>query len=123
MAYSETKQVRTFEAGAALAQQFLFVVQGANGQVTVLASAGARSDGVLNSTATTAGQSVAVQYDGRAQVLAGGTIARGGRVATNASGRGIAATTGQIVLGWAEEAAVNNQIFTVRLDRAESAAP
>lgn len=121
MAYMNDIKTRTFEAGQALATQFIFVVQAADGQVDPVGTAGARADGVLLTPATAAGQAVTVAYDGRVKVLAGGNIALGAAVTANASGRAVAAATGNTILGYAEEAGVNNQIITVRLDRAERA--
>lgn len=119
MAYMNDIKTRTFIAGQALATQFIFVAQAADGQVDPVATIGARADGVLLTPATAVGQAVTVAYDGRVKVLAGGNIALGAPVASNASGRAIAAATGNTVIGYAEEAGVNNQIITVRLDRAD----
>lgn len=121
MAYMNDIKTRTFEAGQALPTQFIFIAQAADGQVDPVGTTGLRSDGVLLTPATAAGQAVTVAYDGRVKVLAGGTIARGAAVASNATGRGVAATTGNIILGYAEEAAVVNQIITVRIERAGTA--
>lgn len=122
MAYFEDMKARTFEAGQALATQFIFVVQASDGQVDPVGSSGARADGVLLTTATAAGQAVTVAYDGRVNVLAGGSISRGAAVSSTNAGRAQAATTNHIILGYAEEDASNNDIITVRLVRAESAA-
>jgi len=123
MARFDDLKARTFEAGQALAQPFIFVVQAADGQVDPVGTAGVRTDGVLLDTAGAAGRPVAVAYDGRTKVLAAGTIARGAAVSSNNAGRAIAATTGHIIQGYAEEAAVTGQIVTVRLVRAETAQP
>lgn len=121
MARMEGYSTRTFEAGQALATPFIFVVQASDGQVDPIGTAGVRTDGVLMTTATAAGQPVAVAFDGRMKVLAAGTIARGAAVSSNNTGRAIAATTGHIIQGYAEEAAVTGQFVTVRLVRAETA--
>lgn len=121
MAYMNDVKTRTFEAGQALATQFIFVVQAADGQVDPVATLGARADGVLLTPAAAAGQAVTVAYDGRVKVLAGGNIALGAAVTANATGRAVAAGAGNTVIGYAEEAGVNNQIITVRLGRAERA--
>ncbi len=122
MAYFEDMKARTFEAGQALATQFIFVVQAADGQVDPVGTSGVRADGVLLTTATAAGQAVTVAYDGRVNVLAGGSISRGGAVSSTNAGKAQAATSGHIILGYAEEDAANNDIITVRLVRAETAA-
>lgn len=122
MAFQEQIVARTYIANAVIGQ-FLFVtVPDSNGRVGP-AGAGARMAGVSLQPTTAALQSLAVAYDGRVQVLAGGTITAGAAVASNAAGRAVAATTGNAVLGYALEAAVNNQIITVELARSERVAP
>lgn len=118
MAYMNNIKTRTFEAGQALATQFIFVVQAADTQVDPVGVAGARADGVLLTPATAAGQAVTVAYDGRVKVLAGGNINAGAAVTSNAAGRAVAAAAGNVIAGYAEEAGVNNQIITVRIERA-----
>jgi hypothetical protein len=122
MAYSDTMVNRTMIAGGALATQFVFITGNASNQVAITGN-GLRSDGVLITTATVAGQAVEVQYDGRANVLSGGTIATGVAVASDAAGKAKTAVTGNVILGYAEEAAVNNQIMTIRLARGETLMP
>lgn len=122
MAYFEDMKARTFEAGQALPTQFIFVVQASDGQVDPVGTAGVRTDGVLLHTATAAGQAVGVAYEGRVNVLAAGNINRGAAVSSNNAGRAIAATSGHIIQGYAEEAAASGDIITVRLVRAETAA-
>lgn len=121
MAYMNDVKTRTFEAGQALATQFIFVSQAADGQVDPTGD-GLRADGVLLTPATAAGQAVTVAYDGRVKVLAGGIIARGGAVASSATGTAVAAAPTDIILGYAEELSADGQIITVRLSRAETAA-
>lgn len=122
MAYMNNIKTLTFEAGQALATQFIFVTQATpDGQVDPT-TAGARADGVLLTTADAAGKVVTVATEGRVKVLAGGVIQPGAPVASNGSGRAVAATTGNVVLGYAEELAANNQIITVRLSLAETVA-
>jgi hypothetical protein len=122
MAYMNDVKTRTFEAGQALATQFIFVTQASDGQVDPT-GAGLRSDGVLLTPATAAGIAVTVAYDGRVKVLAGDTITKGAAVAADSAGKAVAADEGDIILGYAEEAAANNQIITVRLSRAETEVP
>lgn len=122
MAFNEDLKNYTYRAGVALPTQFIFVTRAADGQVDPT-GAGLRADGVLLTTATAVDEAVTVAYDGRVMALAGGTIARGAAVASNATGRAVAATTGNVILGYATEAAVINQIFTVELNRAGTLAP
>ena len=122
MAFTENMSTRTMISGAALTQ-FTFVVGPASdGQIDPVGTAGARASGVVLQSAAAAGEAVTVAYDGRVTVLAAGTIARGGAVSSNNAGRAIAATTGHVILGYAEEAAVTGQVITVTLARAETAA-
>lgn len=120
MAYFEDTKARTMEAGQALATQFIFVVQASDGQVDPVGTSGIRADGVLLTTATAAGQAVTVAYDGRVNVKSSGVISRGAAVSSTNAGLAQAATTGHIILGYAEEVAAANDIITVRLVRAET---
>lgn len=122
MAFYENIQTKTYRAGVALPTQFVFVTLAADGQVDPT-GVGGRADGVLMTTATNVDEAVTVAYDGRMMVKAGGTIARGGPVAANAAGLAVAAATGNIILGYALEAAVINQIITVELNRAGTLQP
>jgi hypothetical protein len=53
-------------------------------------------------------------------VKAAGNITRGAAVASDASGEAVAAASGDVILGYALEAGVDNQIITVELSRAET---
>lgn len=121
MAYTENMATRTSISGAAISQ-FTFVAGPASDGQIDPCGAGDRAAGVALSAASAAGQAVTVAYDGRVMVKAAGTIARGGAVASDANGEAVAAASTDIILGYALEAAVDNQIFTVELSRAETAA-
>lgn len=122
MAFHESIVARTYIASAAILQ-FVFVTQpDSNGRVAT-AGAAARVGGVAIAPQAAALGSVPVAYDGRVQVLAGGTFAAGALITPNAAGRAVLATTGNIVAGVALEAGVNNQVVTVELTRSERAAP
>lgn len=122
MAFQEQISARTYIANAAVTQ-FQFVTQpDANGRVGP-AGAAARIAGVALTPTTAAAQALSVAYDGRVQVVAGGTFAAGALLTPNASGRAVAATTGNIVAAIALEAGVNNQVVTVELMRTERVAP
>lgn len=121
MAFMEDVRCRTYIAGQDLsAHQFHFVTLAADGQVDPTGD-GARADGVLLNTPNAAGKAATVAYDGRVTVEAGGTIARGGAVASNAAGEAVAAATNDVILGYALEAGVDGQIITIELSRAETA--
>lgn len=108
-------QIRqTFVAGADLStKKDTFVILTNAGERTVnTPTLGAAADGVLLNDPIN-GQAAAVAVFGRVKVQAGGNIAAGADVATNAQGRVVAAATGNVVLGKATEAAVNNQYITI----------
>ena len=54
-------------------------------------------------------RAVTVIMTGSVMVEAGGTVTNGGAVATDATGRAVDATTGDIIMGYAREAGVVNQ--------------
>ena len=121
MAFTEKMATRTYTSGAAIAQ-FTFVAGPASdGQIDPCGD-GARAAGVALTAAAGAGEAVTVAYDGRVTVKAAGTIARGGAVASDANGEAVAAASTDIILGYALEAGVDNQIITIELSRAETAA-
>ncbi|CAB4139520.1 Bacteriophage VT1-Sakai, H0018 [uncultured Caudovirales phage] len=121
MAFTERMATRTYISGAPIAQ-FLFVAGPASdGQIDPCGD-GARGIGVALTPATAAGQAVTVAYDGRVTVTAGGNITRGGAVASDANGKAVAAAATDVILGYTVEAAINNQIITIELSRAETAA-
>ena len=124
---TQGNQVRqTFVAGADLSEkQYTFVVcngvtaDGAD-RTVVSPSAGGVADGVvINNPADTHAATVVVF--GRTKVKAGGTIAAGAEVQTNAQGLVVNKTTG-LSLGRALEAAVNGQIITIDFQKSNTAA-
>jgi hypothetical protein len=121
MAFTENMQTRTYISGAALTQ-FTFVTGPASDGQIDPCGAGDRATGVVLQAATAAGQAVTVAYDGRVTVKAAGNITRGAAVTSDASGEAVAAASTDIILGYALEAGVDNQIITVELSRAETAA-
>ncbi len=119
MAFTERMATRTYTSGAAIAQ-FTFVAGPASdGQIDPCGD-GARACGVALMAATGAGEAITVAYDGRVTVKAAGNITRGAAVASDSAGEAVAAASGDIILGYALEAGVDNQIITVELSRAET---
>lgn len=115
---TQGNQIRqTFVAGADLsAKQYTLVTcngvtaDGEN-RTVITPAVGAKVDGVvINNPKNTHAATVVVF--GRTKVKAGGPIAAGAEVQTNANGQVVAATTG-IRVGKALEAAVANQIITI----------
>lgn len=121
MAFNEQINARTYIAGGAISQFTFVTLPDANGRVTQLTTGG-RAAGVALQPTTALGQSLAVAYDGRVQVLAGGTIAAGAAVMATTGGRALTATATNTVLGYATEAGVNNQVITIELARSERVA-
>lgn len=120
MAFTERMATRTYISGSAVAQ-FTFVTLAADGQVDNT-SANARTDGVALQAASGANEAIAVAYDGRVTVVAGGTIARGDAIAVGTSGKAKTAASTNVIVGYALEAGVNGQIITIELSRADKAA-
>lgn len=115
MATTQSRDNRTFIAGGDLtAGQFHFVTLAADGQVD-LATDGADAAGVLLNNPSAAGQAATVTVQGLTTVEAGGTIAVGAAVASNATGEAITAAIGDVVKGYAREAGVDGQIIQIEL--------
>jgi len=115
MANMQSRDTRTFVAGEDLsAAQFKFVTLEADGQVDLADSAGENCIGVLLVEGESA-RAVTVVMTGSVMVEAGGTVTNGGAVATDATGRAVDATTGDIIMGYAREAGVANQVIEIEL--------
>jgi len=115
MATMQSRDTRTFVAGEDLsAAQFKFVTLEADGQVDLADSAGENCLGVLLVEGEAA-RAVTVVMTGSVMVEAGGTVTNGGAVATDATGRAVDATTSDIIMGYAREAGVVNQVIEIEL--------
>lgn len=73
--------------------------------------------GVSESLEGASGDVIGVILDGTAEVVAGGTIARGASVTATTGGAALTATTGQIAIGFALRAAVSGDIVDIVLSR------
>jgi len=115
MAVMQSRDTRTYVAGEDLsAAQFKFVTLESDGQIDLADSAGENCVGVLlNDPAS--GNAATVVMSGKTLVKSGGTIAAGASVATNAAGLAVTAASGNIVMGYATEAAVSGQTMAVEL--------
>ena len=115
-------QIReTYTAGADLsAAQFHFVT--ATARSVALTGDGAAADGVLLNNPANGGAATVVVF-GRVVVEAGGTIAAGAQVASNAAGEAVTAATGDIVLGKALEAGVDGQLISIDFYKGGNAVP
>lgn len=115
-----SQSVRSFEktlpAGEDLsAKQFYIGQLDASGNLEVGEGATDLLVGVIQNKAE-AGQAAVYRFLGTSKVIAGGTIAIGDWVTSDASGKAVATTTdGNITIGRALEAAAANDIFEVQL--------
>lgn len=99
---------------SAVHQHRIVTVGSARGHVTQ-ATAGAKAIGVCNQPGETAsGRRVDVVMDGIAEVEFGGAVAAGDWIAADADGKGVSATTGNVI-GFALHAAVSGEIGDVRI--------
>jgi hypothetical protein len=115
MATMQSRDTRTFVAGEDLsAAQFKFVTLEAGNVVDLADSAGENCVGVLLVEGAAA-RAVTVVMTGSVMVEAGGTVTAGGAVATDATGRAVDATTSDIIMGYAREAGVVNQVIEIEL--------
>lgn len=114
MAVMQSRDNRTFIAGEDLSSaQFKFVTLESDGQVDLADSAGENAIGVC--LAGAACNAVTVCVSGSVMVTAGGTIAAGAAVQTDAAGDALTAATGDVILGYAREAAVDGQIIEIEM--------
>ena len=115
MAVMQSRDTRSFVAGEDLsAKQFKFVTLESDGQVDVADSAGENCIGILLN-APTAGAAATVAISGKVMVEAGGTIAACAAVQADANGDALTAASGDVVMGYALEAAVDGQIMAIEL--------
>jgi hypothetical protein len=122
MAVMQSRNNRTFIAGEDLsAAQFKFVTLESGGTVDLADSAGENAIGVCIVGAAS-GKPVTVTLSGSVMVEAGGTIAAGVQVQTGADGKALLAATGDIILGYTREAAVNGQIIEIEMIQGGNAA-
>ena len=122
MAFHEDLTSVSIEAGGDLsADQYKFVAVAADGQVDV-AGNGVAVTGVLQNKPAAAGRAAEVGISGISKVLAGGTVAAGDDVASDASGQAVVATTGENVAGIAITGGASGEIISIKLDRGRAAA-
>jgi len=114
---TQGNQIRqTFVADAILPQYTFVVCNGATAdgnRRVVLPAAGAKVDAVVINQVLRANTAATGVVFGRTKVRAGGTIAAGAEVQTDAQGRVVTATGTNIRVGKALEAAVTGQIISI----------
>lgn len=113
MARDEALTSITLEAGQDLsAKQYFFVSMSSDGQIDPTGD-GAAAIGVLQNDPSAAGRAAEVGIAGRTMVKAGGTIAAGAQVASDAAGEAVTAASGDVVLGTALQSAVDGDTFAM----------
>lgn len=105
---------RTFEAAADLDTKQYFIVRlDTNGKAVLAAGATGLLIGVLQNEPKS-GEGALVRFVGTTKVKAGGTIAIGDYVTSDANGKAVATTTaGDVVMGRALEAAVADDVVEI----------
>ena len=115
MAVMQSRDTRTFIAGEDLSSaQFKFVTLESDGQVDLADAAGERAIGVLLNEPTS-GKAATVAMTGKVMVVAGAAVTAGAALQTDASGDAITAASGDYVMGYALEDAVDGQVFAIEL--------
>lgn len=113
MSSKQSEVLVSLVAGADLsAKQYFFVAVSADGQIDP-AGDGAMADGVLQNKPDAAGKAATVAIGGITQVICGGTVTRGGPVASDAAGEAVDAATGDIILGTALETGADGQVISI----------
>lgn len=113
MAVNNNQTCVTLEAGADLStNQYHFVLIDTDGQLSV-ATDGSAAVGVLQNDPSAAGRAAEVCIGGMTKVEAGGTIAAGAAVASNATGEAITAGTADVILGTAVDGGADGAIISI----------
>lgn len=94
------------------------IVKMASDAAVDIATAGTQlAIGVSEGPDAASGDVVGVILEGTAEVIAGGTIARGASVTATTAGAALTATAGQVAIGFALRAAVSGDIFDIKINR------
>lgn len=105
--------IKNYTAGAAIAAARIVKWDTSDYQVVQAAAASDLLIGVCGMVAPASGERVDVIRSGIANLEFGGTVARGAQVTADANGKGVAAATGNRVIGIAEISAVSGDIAPV----------
>lgn len=113
MAYNESMQTISLEAGQDLsAKQFFFVSMSSDGQIDPTGD-GAAAIGVVQNDPNAAGKAATVCIGGVTKVSAGGTVAAGAAVASDAAGECVTAASGDVILGTCLKGGADGEIITI----------
>lgn len=122
MAYELSLRNLTLPAARDLSgAQYSFLAIQSDGTVDTVSAAGGAANGVLQNKPGAAGRATTVGYQGITKMVAGGAIADGAPVMSDANGHAVTfdAGTGHKQLGTAVMAAASGDIFSVLLQLAE----
>lgn len=113
MAYEILRNSNTLIAAADLsAKQYFFVKTDTTGKAA-LAGAGDNADGVLQNKPTS-GQSATISGSASiTKITAGGSVTAGDAIASDASGKGVTASSGNYILGKALTSASSGNVFSM----------
>lgn len=115
MAREESLQQITLPSHADYtASQYCFVSVNSSGRAQVTGD-GAQSDGVLQDKPTAQDIPCAVAISGVSKVLCGGSVTKGGLVASDSAGKAVNAGTGDVAVGVALETGETGYIISVLL--------
>lgn len=121
MAVMQSRDTRSVVAGADLsAKQFTFVKLDTNAEV-VPAGNGEQAFGICLVGALEDNVATVV-VQGKTMVKCGGTVTAGGAVGIDAGSLAVNAASTDIIMGYATEAGVNNQIIAIELIQGGNAA-
>lgn len=113
MAFTEGMNLVTLIAGQDLSSsQYLFVSVSADGQIDPTGD-GAHADGVLQNDPAAQGRAAQVAVGGIVKVKCGGTVTRGGPVASDANGKAVNAASGDVIVGTALETGANGSVIAM----------
>lgn len=110
MATQQAPQFIDIPAGADLSTKQFYFMNISSGKLAV-ASAGGRVVGTLTNKPDAVGKAGSLQFAGRGKVLAAGSISAGGAIASDGSGKAVAATGTDLVAGIALEDMASGGIY------------
>lgn len=122
MAATQISDLEAFPAGADLSAKQFHAVKFNGSAALVLAGDGDDIVGILEDKPKQ-GEQGTVALAGRPKAKLGGTVAAGDRLAVNANGQLIVATTGKRIVAKAMEAGANGEIIQVKIIDAGAIVP
>ncbi len=119
MAFEERLETISIEAGQDLStKQYRFMVLATDGQIDPAGTAGLDCIGVLQDKPAAIGRAACVATGGTTKALAGATVAKGAKIATDNVGRAITAATGNYIMGTAITGGAVGEVISVNLEKA-----